>query len=82
MVDEGAGDVAARSSAKVLQYLNNTFGIDYKFPKLDSIAVSPFFGGMENWGLVVYTARGLQLGQQKSEMGRRSSTNLIAHEVA
>jgi aminopeptidase N len=49
------GRYALESSAKILQYYNDYFGVPYPLPKLDQIALPGGFGGaMENWGGITY----------------------------
>lgn len=47
--------LAVEASDKILKWMETTFDEDYEHEKLDHIAIPTFqFGGMENWGLVVY----------------------------
>lgn len=47
--------LAVEASDKILTWMETTFDEDYEHEKLDHIAIPTFqFGGMENWGLVVY----------------------------
>lgn len=47
--------LAVEASDKILKWMETTFDEDYEQEKLDHIAIPTFeFGGMENWGLVVY----------------------------
>jgi aminopeptidase N len=40
---------------KLVEYFENYTGIEYKFPKIDQVAVPDFSAGaMENWGLITY----------------------------
>ena len=83
LIDQQGGVFAAEATAKVLKYFNETLGIDYKYPKMDSIAVPPFGGAMENWGLVVYGVSALMYIPGKSnENNKRSISNVIGHELA
>ena len=42
---------------RVLEFLRQYFDIDFPLPKMDFSAVVDFApGGMENWGLVIYTS--------------------------
>lgn len=47
--------LAVEASDKILKWMEATFDEEYEQEKLDHIAIPTFqFGGMENWGLVVY----------------------------
>ncbi|PYL54995.1 MAG: aminopeptidase, partial [Verrucomicrobia bacterium] len=49
------GRYALESTAQILQYYNDYFGVRYPLPKLDQIAIPGGFGGaMENWGGITY----------------------------
>lgn len=40
---------------KVLPFFENYFGIPFKLPKIDMVAVPDFgFSAMENWGLITF----------------------------
>ena len=40
---------------RIVEYYEEYTGIEYKFPKIDQIAVPDFASGaMENWGLITY----------------------------
>src|SRR6266513_3554963 len=50
-----SGRYALESTAQILQYYNDYFGVRYPLPKLDQIAIPGGFGGaMENWGGITY----------------------------
>src|SRR4029077_18959936 len=54
------GRYALESTAQILEYYNDYFGIPYPLPKLDQIAIPGGFGGaMENWGGITYYETGL-----------------------
>src|SRR4030095_12140343 len=49
------GRYALETTAQILQYYNDYFGVAYPLPKLDQIALPGGFGGaMENWGGITY----------------------------
>ena len=78
------GRYALESSAKILQYYNDYFGVKYPLPKLDHIAVPGGFGGaMENWGGITYFESVLLFDPQKSsESTKQNIFEVIAHEMA
>src|SRR5690606_41221527 len=55
----GSGEqarLALDSTAPLLEYYTDYFGVPYPLPKLDNVAApgqSQFFGAMENWGAIL-----------------------------
>ncbi|HET9418466.1 MAG TPA: M1 family metallopeptidase [Chthoniobacterales bacterium] len=80
----GTGRYALESTAQILDYYNDYFGVPYPLPKLDQIAIPGGFGGaMENWGGITYFETALLFDPQKSsESTRQIIYEVIAHEVA
>jgi len=40
---------------RIVEYYEDYTGIEYKFPKIDQVALPDFSAGaMENWGLITY----------------------------
>jgi aminopeptidase N len=78
------GRYALESSAKILRYYNDYFGVPYPLPKLDQIAVPGGFGGaMENWGGITYFESVLLFDPEKSSDNTRHDIfAVIAHEMA
>jgi len=78
------GRYALESTAQILNYYNDYFGIHYPLPKLDQIAIPGGFGGaMENWGGITYFESGLLFDPQKSSATTRQRIyEVIAHETA
>jgi len=78
------GRYALESTAQILDYYNDYFGLPYPLPKLDQIAIPGGFGGaMENWGGITYFETALLFDPQKSsESTRQIIYEVIAHEVA
>jgi aminopeptidase N len=78
------GRYALESSAKLLQYYDDYFGIPYPLPKLDQIALPGGFGGaMENWGGITYFESVLLFDPEKSSDDTKQDIfAVIAHEMA
>src|SRR5437016_602748 len=78
------GRYALESTAQILQYYNDYFGIKYPLPKLDQIAIPGGFGGaMENWGGITYYESVLLFDPKKSSAATRQRIyEVIAHETA
>jgi aminopeptidase N len=78
------GRYALESSAKLLEYYNNYFGVPYPLPKLDQIAVPGGFGGaMENWGGITYYESSLLFDpKSSSDDTKQDIFAVLAHEMA
>jgi aminopeptidase N len=78
------GRYALESTAQILQYYNDYFGVPYPLPKLDQIAIPGGFGGaMENWGGITYYESALLFDPKKSSAATRQRIyEVIAHETA
>jgi len=78
------GRYALESTAQILQYYNDYFGVRYPLPKLDQIAIPGGFGGaMENWGGITYYESALLFDPKKSSAATRQRIyEVIAHETA
>jgi aminopeptidase N len=78
------GRYALESTAQILQYYNDYFGLAYPLPKLDQIAIPGGFGGaMENWGGITYFESVLLFDPKKSsETTRQHIYEVVAHETA
>src|SRR2546423_3349420 len=78
------GRYALESTAQILNYFNDYFGVRYPLPKLDQIAIPGGFGGaMENWGGITYYESALLFDPQKSSAATRQRIyEVIAHETA
>jgi aminopeptidase N len=78
------GRYALESTAQILEYYDDYFGIPYPLPKLDQIAIPGGFGGaMENWGGITYYETGLLFDPEKSSAATRQGIyEVIAHETA
>lgn len=78
------GQYALESTAQILQYYDDYFGLKYPLPKLDQIAIPGGFGGaMENWGGITYYESALLFDPEKSSAATRQRIyEVIAHETA
>ncbi len=78
------GRYALESTAQILEYFNDYFGVPYPLPKLDQIAIPGGFGGaMENWGGITYYESALLFDPKKSSAATRQRIyQVIAHETA
>jgi cytosol alanyl aminopeptidase len=87
-VPRGRGAEAKYSmgaSGKILELLEETFGIPYPYEKLDYVIIPQLasFGAMENVGLITANARAmLAKPGEDTPLHRRHAALLIAHEAA
>jgi aminopeptidase N len=84
--DGEKGRWALESSARILPWYNDYFGMPYPLPKLDNIAgpgSSQFFGAMENWG-AIFSFESILLVDPAitTEERRQSIFEVAAHEIA
>jgi aminopeptidase N len=79
-----SGRYALESTAKILRYYNDYFGVPYPLPKLDQLAIPGGFGGaMENWGGITYYETALLFDPKNSSVATKQRVfEVIAHEVA
>src|SRR5216110_2096176 len=75
---------ALDEAIRILDYLNDYYGIPYPLEKLDHIALQDFAAGaMENWGAITYRERILLFDPATSSaQTRQSIVEVIAHETA
>lgn len=74
---------ALDTAAKLLEFYNNFFEIDYPLKKLDLVAIPDFLAGaMENWGLITFRETSLLVGKQSSPLEKQVVASVIAHELA
>lgn len=72
-----------RETPKLVRALEEYFGIDYPYRKLDFLAVPEFaIGAMENPGLITFRTDYLMLGDEAKGATAESALSTIAHEVA
>src|SRR5437867_1821088 len=78
------GGWARDESIRILDYLNDYYGVPYPLPKLDHVSLQDFAAGaMENWGAITYRERILLLNPAtSSSQTRQNITSVIAHETA
>ena len=81
---EGQGRFALETSATMLEFFNDYFGIPYPLEKLDHIAIPDFAAGaMENWGCITYRETALLVDPENSSAGTRQRVaEVVAHEMA
>ena len=80
------GRFALDSSVRVLNEMNDYFGMPYPLPKLDNIAVpstSQAFAAMENWGAILSFEFALLLDPTIStQKDKQNVFEIAAHEIA
>lgn len=78
------GIFALECGAKILDFFEDYFNIEYALSKLDMIAISDFSAGaMENWGLVTYRETSLLIDEKKSSLAQKQLVAyVVAHELA
>jgi len=78
------GGWALENAVRILDYLDDYYGIPYPLEKLDHIALSDFAAGaMENWGAITYRERILLHDPATSSaLTRQQIVDVMAHETA
>lgn len=72
-----------RETPTIVKALEEYFGFDYPYKKLDFLAVPEFaFGAMENPGLITFRTDLLMLGDEASGRSAVRAVMVVAHEVA
>ena len=81
---EEQGRFALETSARMLSFFNDYFGIPYPLEKLDHLAIPDFAAGaMENWGCITYRETALLVDPENSSAGTRQRVaEVVAHEMA
>ena len=81
---EEQGRFALETSARMLEFFNEYFGIPYPLEKLDHLAIPDFAAGaMENWGCITYRETALLVDPENSSAGTRQRVaEVVAHEMA
>ncbi|KAJ6636156.1 Aminopeptidase N [Pseudolycoriella hygida] len=82
-IRNGEGEMALETSIRQMKIMEEYFGIDYRFPKMDHFACPNFsFVGMENSGLVLYDELFLLWDPVSDRTSDRDNViTLIAHEL-
>lgn len=77
-------EYALEAGVKIMQSLENYFGIPFPLPKQDMIAVPDFqAAAMENWGLVMYQESYMLYEEGVSPFDhKRSVAGIVCHEIA
>ena len=75
---------AARTSAKLIDYLEEWFGSPYPYEKMDmlSIPITTGFGAMENAGLITYTETSILFDAKASKERQARWIGVASHELA
>ena len=70
-------------AAKVLDYFEEYFGIEFALPKVHLISVPEFAAGaMENWGAITFREVYLSIDESTSSFSYKATGEVIAHELA
>jgi alanyl aminopeptidase len=75
---------AAKTSAKLVEYLEDYFGTPYPYDKLDmlTIPITVGFGAMENAGLITYTETLMLMDPKAAKERQLRWISVAAHELA
>jgi len=75
---------AAKTSTKLVDYLEDYFGSPYPYDKLDMLAIpiTVGFGAMENAGLITYTETLMLFDQKASKERQLRWISVASHELA
>lgn len=83
-VEKNRQEDASRSMGKtpaMIEFLSQTFGYDYPYPKYAQVCVDDFiFGGMENTSTTLLTDRCLL--DERATLDNRNTESLVVHELA
>jgi tricorn protease interacting factor F2/3 len=78
-----SGTYALDHAGKTVAFFEKYFGVPYPLPKLHLISVpDTSFGGMENWGAIVFQEISLLVDEGMSALGKKRVMEVIAHEIA
>ena len=75
---------AAKTSARLIDLLEDYFGSPYPYPKIDmlSIPITVGFGAMENAGLITYTETSILHDAKASRQRQLGWISVASHELA
>jgi cytosol alanyl aminopeptidase len=75
---------AAKTSAKLIDLLEDYFGSPYPYPKIDmlTIPITVGFGAMENAGLITYTETSILQDAKASRQRHLGWISVASHELA
>jgi len=78
------GAYAAKTSAKLIDYLEDYFGMPYPYDKMDmlSIPITVGFGAMENAGLITYTETLMLMDPKAAKERQLRWISVASHELA
>ena len=78
-----AGVYANDVAVKALEFYEDSFDVEYPFPKLSQVALPDFeAGAMENWGLITYRESMLLADRSATLATKKSVALTVAHEIA
>ncbi|ODM91272.1 Aminopeptidase N, partial [Orchesella cincta] len=83
-IEKEGGVFGAVAGARILQYFESKFKMDYALRKLDAVGLPQFASGaMENFGLVTYRYAFLVwIPGENTEAERRKIAQVLSHEIA
>jgi len=78
------GAYAAKTSAKLIDYLEDYFGVPYPYDKMDmlTIPITVGFGAMENAGLITYTETLILMDAKAAKERQLRWISVASHELA
>ena len=81
--EQEVGKTALADGIKCLDFFEEFYGVPYVLPKLDMVGLDSFVdGGMENWGLIVFSPVYLYVRPNALFQSRHRQSYIIAHEIA
>ena len=78
----GQGKFALDNTAKIIQLLEDFYGVPYPFPKLDQIGLPLMKGGMENAGAPIFGDDILTPGDHASPAQYHFFGSIVSHELS